>query len=119
MRDNGPYDKQPANKQVSADNRSVQARTRSTLSSRREGWGSAPVPWPSASSLLEVTDLEQRDVFRMPAAPAMPIAAVDRLPGGELGGVHPTARQSVVYAAPREPIPVDGLARHDERMPRV
>jgi hypothetical protein len=34
-------------------------------------------------------------------------------------GVRPTARQFVAYAAPWEPIPDDGLARHDERMPRV
>jgi hypothetical protein len=34
-------------------------------------------------------------------------------------GVRPTARQFVAYAAPWEPIPDDGLARHHERMPRV
>ena len=34
-------------------------------------------------------------------------------------GVRPTARQFVAYAAPWEPIPDDGLARHDERMPKV
>jgi hypothetical protein len=34
-------------------------------------------------------------------------------------GVRPTARQFVAYAAPWEPIPDDGLARHDERMPRI
>jgi hypothetical protein len=34
-------------------------------------------------------------------------------------GVRPTARQFVAYAAPWEPIPDDGLERHDERMPRV
>ena len=39
----------------------------------------------SASSVLLVTDLAQQDVFRMPPAPALPAAAVDRLPRGELG----------------------------------
>jgi hypothetical protein len=34
-------------------------------------------------------------------------------------GVRPTARQFVAYAAPWEPIPDDGLERHDERLPRV
>jgi hypothetical protein len=34
-------------------------------------------------------------------------------------GVRPTARQFVAYAAPWAPIPDDGLARHDERLPRV
>ena len=34
-------------------------------------------------------------------------------------GVRPAARQFVAYAAPWEPIPDDGLPRHDERMPRV
>ncbi len=34
-------------------------------------------------------------------------------------GVRPSARQFVAYAAPWEPLPDDGLARHDERMPRV
>jgi hypothetical protein len=34
-------------------------------------------------------------------------------------GVRPAGRQFVAYAAPWEPIPDDGLARHDERMPRV
>ena len=34
-------------------------------------------------------------------------------------GVRPTAHQFVAYAAPWEPIPDDGLERHDERMPRV
>jgi hypothetical protein len=34
-------------------------------------------------------------------------------------GVRPTARQFVAHAAPWEPIPDDGLARHDERMPRI
>jgi hypothetical protein len=38
---------------------------------------------------------------------------------GTAAGVRPTARQFVAYAAPWEPIPDDGLARHDERMPRV
>ena len=33
-------------------------------------------------------------------------------------GVRPSARQFVAYAAPWEPIPDDGLPRHDERMPR-
>jgi integrase/recombinase XerD len=47
--------------------------------------GSAPVPSPSVSSVLVVTDLAQRDVFRMPPAPTLPAAAVDRLPRGELG----------------------------------
>ena len=32
-------------------------------------------------------------------------------------GVRPSARQIVAYAAPWEPIPDDGLPRHDERMP--
>ena len=32
-------------------------------------------------------------------------------------GVRPSARQFVAYAAPWEPIPDDGLPRHDERMP--
>jgi hypothetical protein len=31
-------------------------------------------------------------------------------------GVRPSARQFVAYAAPWEPIPDDGLPRHDERM---
>jgi integrase/recombinase XerD len=35
--------------------------------------------------VLVVTDLEQRDVFLMPPAPALPTVAVDRLPRGELG----------------------------------
>jgi hypothetical protein len=34
-------------------------------------------------------------------------------------GVRPAWRQFVAYAAPWEPIPDDGLARHDERMPRI
>lgn len=42
------------------------------------------------------------------------LGAVDGDPG-----VRPTARQFVAYAAPWEPIPDDGLARFDERMPRV
>jgi hypothetical protein len=33
-------------------------------------------------------------------------------------GVRPSARQFVAYAAPWEPIPDDGLPRHDERLPR-
>jgi hypothetical protein len=33
-------------------------------------------------------------------------------------GVRPSARQFVAYAAPWEPLPDDGLARYDERMPR-
>jgi hypothetical protein len=33
-------------------------------------------------------------------------------------GVRPSARQFVAYAAAWEPIPDDGLARYDERMPR-
>jgi hypothetical protein len=35
--------------------------------------------------VLCVTEIAQRDVFRMPPAPALPTAAVDRLPRGELG----------------------------------
>jgi hypothetical protein len=35
--------------------------------------------------VLGVTDLAQRDVFLMPPAPALPAAAVARLPHGELG----------------------------------
>ena len=34
-------------------------------------------------------------------------------------GVRPSARQSVACAALWEPIPDDGLARYDERMPRI
>ncbi len=33
-------------------------------------------------------------------------------------GVRPSVRQFIAYAAPWEPIPDDGLARFDERMPR-
>jgi hypothetical protein len=50
-----------------------------------KGWRSALVPSPSASSVLVVSEIAQRDVFCMPAAPALPVAAVDRLPHGELG----------------------------------
>jgi hypothetical protein len=32
-------------------------------------------------------------------------------------GIRPSARQFTAYAAPWEPIPDDGLARHPERMP--
>jgi hypothetical protein len=32
-------------------------------------------------------------------------------------GVRPSIRQFVAYAAPWEPIPDDGLPRHDERLP--
>jgi hypothetical protein len=34
-------------------------------------------------------------------------------------GARPSAHQFVADAAPWEPIPDDGLARHDERLPRV
>jgi hypothetical protein len=49
-----------------------------------------------------------------PDVVAVRLGAVDGDPG-----VRPAARQFVAYAAPWEPIPDDGLARHDERMPRV
>src|SRR5918997_2302854 len=67
-----------------------------TTARRRTGAaGSSPADrwqrrWPtvlstSASSVLVVSELAQRDVFRMPAAPALPGAAVARLPRGEFG----------------------------------
>jgi hypothetical protein len=40
------------------------------------------------------------------------LGALDRDPG-----VRPSLRQFVAYAAPWEPIPDDGLPRHDERAP--
>jgi hypothetical protein len=33
-------------------------------------------------------------------------------------GIRPMWRQYVAYAAPWDPIPDDGLPRHDERPPR-
>jgi hypothetical protein len=47
----------------------------------------------------------------------------DEIRGVRLGsfdsdpGVRPSFRQFVAYAAPWEPVPDDGLTRHDERVP--
>jgi hypothetical protein len=51
----------------------------------------------------------------------LPRVAPDRLGGGcGCGAVRfEVAGQFVAHAAPWEPIPDDGLARHDERMPRI
>ena len=60
----------------------------------------------ACGSALFIRDPESR------ALVGVRLGAIDGVPG-----VRPSARQFVAYAAPWEPIPDDGLPRHDERMP--
>ena len=68
--------------------------------------GFAKVFCSACGSALWSRSQEDPDIF------SIRLGAFDDDPG-----IRPTYRQFVAYAAPWEPLPDDGLPRHDERMP--